>query len=152
MVVHPRVRWIFGTVGLVTCLAGLSLTMATVVDVRSAGAATEPPPVIIRAPHSAQLRVGHFHTFTAVAQDAGSALWLVSTDGGSTWSTYGTGDNSTRRNGDLKSSLSFGPFAASENGWELGVAFVNDPCGVPSCIQVTGSSPVTITQEGSAGG
>lgn len=125
-------------------LAGLSVT-TMVIGVGGAGASTEPPPIIVRSPQSTALRVGRSHTFTAVAEDASTALWQVSTDGGSSWSIYGSADNSTLRNGDLKSRLRFGPFAASENGWELRVGFVNDPCGVPSCIQVTAGNPVTVT-------
>jgi hypothetical protein len=153
VLVHPQPRLSTRRRGaLLAGFACLSLMAATTIDVAGASASTEPPPIVVRNPHNAKLVVGQSHTFTAIAEYASTAVWEVSTDGGSTWSTYGTPHNSTLRDGDLKSRLPFGPFSASESGWELRAGFVNDPCGLPSCIQVNGSTPATVTLRARSGG
>jgi hypothetical protein len=129
-----------GTIGLL----GASVVMGT----EAAGAqSSEPPPVVVRGPHSALLRVGGSHTFAAVAEYASDGLWQVSADNGSTWSTY-SGTNKILKDGNLKSKYRFGPFTASDSGWELRAVFVNDPCGTPSCIQETATSWAAITEKG----
>jgi hypothetical protein len=132
---------------LLAVTATVSFGASVVVGAESAGAqSSEPPPVVLRGPHSSSLRVGRSHTFEAVAQYASDALWQVSPDNGSTWSTY-TGTDKTLKDGDLKSKYKFGPFTASENGWEVRAVFVNDPCGTPSCIQDTATSWAVITEK-----
>jgi hypothetical protein len=114
-----------------------------------AGAASEPPPIILQSPHSKHLAVGESGTFKASAEDATqSVFWQVSSDGGSTWqSAEGTSASKITKKGVCKASLVFGPFSASENGWELRAVFVNDPTGVPSGIQESATSPAVITSK-----
>jgi hypothetical protein len=124
---------------------GLGLVGGSLVGwVATAGASTEPPPVIVRSPHSKHLSPGESFTFKASAQDAATVLWVVKSPDGSSYNTY-SGDNTTTKRGVLKSSFTFGPFNASENGWEVGAAFVNDPTGVPSGIQLSETNPAFVT-------
>jgi hypothetical protein len=58
------------------------------------GTSTEPPPIIVHNPASKQLASGERHDFKASAKDASVVLWEVSSDGGSSWNTYG-GVNTT---------------------------------------------------------
>jgi hypothetical protein len=116
--------------------------------VMGAGATTsEPPPTVTLSPHSKDVRVGHLVTFKAAAKDAVFALWQISTDGGQTWTSY-SGSTESSRNSKLRTTYSLGPATVSENGWEIRVAFVNDPTGVPSGIQTSGSAVATLTVKG----
>ena len=120
---------------LMLCLVTASLASWAV----SAGA-SEPPPVIVRNPRPlVHLAPGESFTFRASAKDAETVLWVVKSPGGSGQTTY-SGDNTMTKNGVLKSSFTFGPFNATENSWEVGAGFVNDPTGVPSGIQVSSTS------------
>jgi hypothetical protein len=126
---------------------GLSLFAGSLLAVvPSAGAAGGPPPTVIRSPNNKHLAVGESATFKASAQDATTYLWQESSDGGSNWSSAsGTGTAVRTKSGVLKISLVFGPFSASENGWELRAVFVNDPTGVPSGVQASATTPAVIT-------
>jgi hypothetical protein len=116
----------------------LSLVTTTLATWAVSAGATEPPPVILRNPRPVvHLTPGESFTFRASAQDAETVLWVVKSPGGQT--SY-SGDNTTTKKGVLQSSFTFGPFTASENGWEVGAGFVNDPTGVPSGIQVSATS------------
>ena len=117
-------------VALVMSALAIAAATGTTSAEQAAGASTEPPPQIVRPPHGARLIVGRSHTFASVVAYSVTALWEVSPNGGSTWSTS-EGDNRTLKDGDLKSSYTFGLFTAPENGWEVRVGFVNDPCGAP---------------------
>ncbi len=132
-------------------MAGLSLAGGSLlVGVTAAGGATEPPPIIVHSPPSKSLAAGSSFTFRASARDAELALWYVSTDGGASWSPATGPTSTTTTKGVLKTSYVFGPFEASESGWELRAVFVNDPTGVPSGIQSTATAPAVITLKGHA--
>jgi hypothetical protein len=134
------------------CASGLGLMGGTLLGGAAvAGASTEPPPVIVRSPHSEHLALGGYFTFKAAARDASTVLWVVKSPDGSSFKTY-SGVNTTSRSGVLKSSFTFGPFTASEEGWEVGAAFINDPTGVPSGIQESDTTPAVVTQKRTARG
>ncbi len=69
--------------------------------------------------------------------------WVVKSPDGSSFTLY-DGVNTTTKKGVLKSSFTFGPFSASESGWEVGAAFINDPTGVPSGIQESDTTPAVV--------
>jgi hypothetical protein len=118
----------------------LSLVTATLAIWAGSAAASGAPPVVLRNPRPVvHLATGESFTFRASAQDAATVVWFVKSPSGSSQTTY-SGDNTMTKRGVLKSSFTFGPFNASENGWEVSAAFVNDPTGVPSGIQVSGTS------------
>ncbi len=121
-------------------VAVLSLTVVTLLGWAGAAGASEPPPVILRNPRAVvHLAPGGSFTFKASAQDAETVLWVVESPDGSSRTLY-SGDESLTKQGVLKSTFTFGPFSASENGWEVGAAFVNDPTGVPTGIQESNTS------------
>jgi hypothetical protein len=106
-----------------------------------AAGASEPPPVILHSPRiMVHLAPGQSFTFRASAKDASTAMWLVKSPDGSSSTLY-SGTNTLTKQGVLKSSFTFGPFNASQNGWEVVAGFVNDPTGVPSGIQESSSRP-----------
>jgi len=109
-----------------------------------ATAATEPPPLIVKNPLSRQVAVGGYATFTAAARYAVSVRWRVKSPTSSNFTLY-AGINTTTKSGKLKSRFTFGPFVASENGWEVVAIFVNDPTGVPSGIQLSGTKVAIMT-------
>lgn len=117
----------------------LSLATVTVVTWAGSAGASGSPPVVVRNPRpEVHLALGQSFTFKASALDAATVVWIVKAPDGSSYTTY-SGDNTMTTRGLLKSSFTFGPFSASENGSEVTAAFVNDPTGVPSGIQETGS-------------
>ncbi len=124
----------------------LGLSMGT----GSAGAASPlwPPPKIVTQPISQQVAYGKTATLTASATDSAVEVWQLSKDGGSTWAIVGSGTYSTHHS-VMTSSFTTGQFDRSENGWEYRDVFVNDPTGVPSGIQTSGSNPAVITALGS---
>ena len=128
-------------------LLGLVLVTGSLLEGAVVAGATEPPPVIVHSPHSKHLAVGESFTFKASARGASIVLWVVRSPDGLSFHTY-SGTNTTAKRGVLRSSFTFGPFLASENGWEVGAAFVNDPTGVPSGIQESDTSPAFITLKG----
>lgn len=112
--------------------------------VATAGASTEPPPVILHNPRSRSLHVGASATFRASAEDAATVLWVVGPPDHSTFTVYSGVDRTSRR-GVLRSTFTFGPFEASENGWLVSAAFINDPTGVPSGVQESDTVPAVMT-------
>jgi hypothetical protein len=131
-------RWI-SCVGL--CLSGVGGCLA--VTPHAAGAASEPPPVVLHSPHSRHLAAGESATFRASAEFASTVVWVLLSPSGSIMATD-AGANTMTKRGVLRSSFTFGPFVASEDGWQVRAEFVNDPTGVPSGIQVTGTTPAII--------
>ena len=132
----------------VVTLLGLGLAVGSLlVGVDVAGAANGPPPVIVHNPPSKRLAVGASFTFRASATGASTVVWVVRSPDGSSFHTY-SGTNTTTKRGVLKSSFTFGPFQASESGWEVGAAFINDPTGVPSGIQESDTVPAIVTLKG----
>jgi hypothetical protein len=123
----------------------LSMVMATLVTWAGSAGASEPPPVVVRNPRPAvHIALGGSFTFKASATDAATVVWVVRSPDGSSFSTF-SGDNTLTKKGVLKSSFTFGPVNASENGSEVAATFVNDPTGVPSGIQETPSSFGVVT-------
>ena len=114
-----------------------------VADVVPATAATEPPPLIVKNPHSQQVAVGDTATFTAAATFATFVMWGVKSPASSNFTWY-RGTDTTTKNGKLKSRFTFGPFMASQNGWEVGAVFVNST-GVPRGFQNTGTKLAIMT-------
>jgi len=104
-----------------------------------AAAATEPPPIILHSPHDHLVSVGNSVTFWASASHAVVVTWRVKAPGGN-HSTLYSGIDHTSKGGVLKSRFTFGPFVATESGWEVIAIFVNDPTGVPSGIQVSATT------------
>jgi hypothetical protein len=105
----------------------LSLVTATVVTWTSSACASGAPPVVVRNPRPVvHAALGGSFTFKASATDAATVVWVVRSPDGSSFSTYG-GDNTLTKRGLLKSSFTFGPVTASENGSEVAASFVNDP-------------------------
>lgn len=118
----------------------VSLTATTLATWSASGGAAEPPPIIMSNPRPlVHVAPGGSFTFRASAKDAATVLWVVKAPDGSSVGTY-SGDSTMTKKGVLKSSFTFGPFNASENGLEVGAGFANDPTGVPSGIQVSGTS------------
>ena len=114
---------------------GLSLAVGGLAVWAGPAGASEPPPVIVHNPRPlVRLAPGESTTFRASAQDASLVEWGVKPAGSSTFTLY-PGVDTTTKAGVLKSSFTFGPFTASEDGWEIGAVFINDPTGVPSGIQ-----------------
>ncbi len=128
-------------------LLGLALVGGSLLEGAVVAGAAEPPPVIVHSPHSKRLAVGESFTFKASARGASVVVWVVRSPDGTSSHTY-SGTNTTTKQGVLKSSFTFGPFLASENGWEVGAAFVNDPTGVPSGIQESDTTPAFVTLKG----
>jgi hypothetical protein len=117
----------------------LSLVMATLVTWAGSAGASEAPPVVVRNPRPVvHVALGGSFTLKASATDAATVVWIVRSPDGST-SGY-SGDNTMTKGGVLKSSFTFGPVNASESGSEIVAGFVNDPAGVPSGIQETGTN------------
>jgi hypothetical protein len=118
-------------------IVAASLVMVSLVAWAASAGASEPPPVVLRNPRATvHLAPGASFTFRASAEDAETVV--ESPDGSSR--TFYSGDNTMTKRGVLKSSFTFGPFNAAENGWNVGAAFVNDPTGVPTGIQESNTS------------
>jgi hypothetical protein len=120
---------------------GLILVLGCLSVSAGPAGASEPPPVILRNPRpSVHLTPGQSFTFRASASDASLVEWVVRPSGSSAFTLSGGVDTTTKK-GVLKSSFTFGPFTASEDGWEVGAVFINDPTGVPSGIQESDTTP-----------
>jgi hypothetical protein len=120
-------------------IAGLSLGLAPVV----AGASSGPPPLVTRSPQSRSVAVGHSVTFLAAAKYASTAVWQESTDGGSMWTLVGGVNTFTKKS--LRTAYTIQTVTAAESGWEFRAVFVNDPSGVPSGIQTSGTAAAVLT-------
>lgn len=110
--------------------------------------ASSPPPTIVRQPVSRQVAYGKTATFTAAATNSSTEVWQRSEDGGSSWETLQSGTDSTH-DGVTTSTFTTGTFTHAENGWEFRDAFCNDPTGVPSGIQCSGTDAAVLTAIGS---
>jgi hypothetical protein len=130
------------TCGFVTsATVGLSLAVGCLLVGAAPASASEPPPVILHNPRPlVRLSPGQSYTFKASAQDASLVKWVFRPPGSTTLTLYNGVDTTTKR-GVLKSSFTVGPFTASENGWQVGAVFINDPTGVPSGIQESDTTP-----------
>jgi hypothetical protein len=80
------------------------------------------------------LSPGESDTFTASARGASLVKWVFRPPG-STTLTLENGVDATTKRGVLTSRFTIGPFTASEDGWQVGAVFINDPTGVPSGLQ-----------------
>jgi hypothetical protein len=119
---------------------GPGLTLGCLAVGAAPAGASEPPPVIVHNPRPlVRLSVGQSYTFTASAKDASLVKWVFRPPGSGTLTLYSGVDTTTKR-GVLKSSFTVGPFTASENGWQVGAVFINDPTGVPSGLQDTSTN------------
>ena len=120
---------------------GVSLAVGCLLVGAAPASASEPPPVILHNPRPlVRLSPGQSYTFKASAQDASLVKWVFRPPGSTTLTLYNGVDTTTKR-GVLKSSFTVGPFTASENGWQVGAVFINDPTGVPSGIQESDTTP-----------
>lgn len=128
-----------------------SATLGLIAGTGSAAATSHlwPPPRIVTQPLSQQVADGRTATFVASATDSAIEVWQLSEDKGSNWMTLGSGTLS-RHHSVMTSTLTTGKFNRSENGWEYRDVFVNDPTGVPSGIQTSGTNPAAITAVGSS--
>jgi hypothetical protein len=123
---------IFRFVGLLAFTLTAILTTGAV----SAGASA-PQPVILRNPRSVvHLVPGASFTFVASADAASTVFWVVNSPDGLTH-TLNDGTIAYTRTRALKSTFTFGPFSASESGWEIQAVFVNNATNIP---QVANSS------------
>jgi len=133
--------------GRASAMVTASATVCLLTWLGPAGA-TSPPPTITLQPVSQEVAYGKTATFTAAAMNSATEVWQVSEDGGSAWETLQSGTDSAH-DGVTTSSFTTGTFTRSENGWEFRDAFCNDPTGVPSGIQCSGTNPALLTAIGS---
>ena len=133
--------------GMASAMVTASAILGLLTCIGPAGA-TSPPPTIVLQPVSQQVAYGKTATFTAAATNSATEVWQVSEDGGSAWETLQSGTDSTH-DGVTTSSFTTGALTRSENGWEFRDAFCNDPTGVPSGIQCSGTNPAVLTAIGS---
>ena len=128
---------------------GLGLLAGSLLMGAATAGASEPPPVIVHSPNGKHLTVGESFTFKASARYASVALWEVSSDGGSSWdSTVSNGVDTLSTKGILRTTYTFGPFTASESGWELRALFANDEgsgTGTIGMLQFTGTEGAVVT-------